>query len=177
MKRKLLIGFGLLGATLLGFEVWQRTSFDAAPWLNDLDRLESHLASSYANLDWLIEQGRVAPSELDHTTRESIRASSTDREAARALRAMVTAFRDPHLRLEEPSIWRDLESWWTGAGTPLTRAGWPDETQLSAAESPPPARSRAVAMSWARRCSDGVRASRASDASRWVEWIARATIS
>ncbi|MEQ8768552.1 MAG: S41 family peptidase [Planctomycetota bacterium] len=123
--RLLVVILGIALVTWLGLEIHARITYEPEPWLEDLDRIEAHLAQTYANLDWANRTGRVRPAVLDAETRDAIRDASTDAEAGRALQAFIAAFGDPHLRIETPSVMRDLERWWRREGDEVAVSSTP----------------------------------------------------
>ena len=76
-----------------GWYAWTRLRpYYPAPWLADLAQLERATASSYANLDWMVERGVVNPADLHRRTDSLIRHAGSDREARAALREFGRAF-------------------------------------------------------------------------------------
>ena len=70
------------------------------PWLEDLDALEAHMGSVYANLEWIVERRGLDLPALDRRTRAAIRAAGSERAAHGALEEFVAAFDDPHFGIE-----------------------------------------------------------------------------
>ncbi len=89
---------------------------DRDAWRSDYHQLRDHMSGAYANLDWMIREGRVDPRALDSTTEAAIREARTEREARRAITSFLAAFRDGHVGVvSEPPVpvqwvmdaWRD----------------------------------------------------------------------
>ncbi|MGH7585415.1 MAG: hypothetical protein ACREMH_04140, partial [Gemmatimonadales bacterium] len=103
-----------------GWYAWTRLRpYDPTPWLADLDQLERATASSYANLDWMVERGVVDPAELHRLTDSLIRHAGSDGEARAALREFGRAFKDGHfgVRRPKPGIVSRIERMVRGGGT------------------------------------------------------------
>lgn len=71
-----------------------------APWLEDLDALQAHMGSVYANLEWIVEHRGLDLPALDRRTRAAIRTAGSERAAHGALEEFVAAFDDPHFGVE-----------------------------------------------------------------------------
>jgi hypothetical protein len=71
------------------------------PWLEDLDALEAHMGSVYANLEWIVEHRGLDLPALDRRTRAAIRTAGSERAAHGALEEFVAAFDDPHFGIEQ----------------------------------------------------------------------------
>jgi hypothetical protein len=99
--RRLLLLALLIAAAWLG---WTRFGpYDPAPWLADLDTLEVHTATAYANLDWQVAQGIVDPAALHQRTDSLIRNASNAGAARRALIDFGRAFGDGHYHVGRPT--------------------------------------------------------------------------
>lgn len=96
----------LLWANLIGILVSACTHlqaekvFNKASWQQDYVELKNFTARTYANLDWMIETGRVDVRALDVETQSLLSAASNDEEGKKALEHFVSAFHDIHFRLE-----------------------------------------------------------------------------
>jgi hypothetical protein len=77
-----------------------RGGYRPEPWLEDLDALEAHMGTAYANLEWIVERRGLDLAALDRRTRGSIRAAGSGRDAHAALEDFVAAFEDPHFGIE-----------------------------------------------------------------------------
>jgi len=122
MSRRMLV-VSLVAFALAALLLVPRLTFDRAGWLADLDKLESHLATAYANLEDAPRRG-VDLAALDRTARAAVEAAHTDREARAALAAFLEAFRDPHLRIHRVKLSKRVEQAWRrltdgGAAGPL----------------------------------------------------------
>lgn len=73
---------------------------DRDAWLSDYHQLRDHTSGAYANLDWMIREGRIDPRVLDSTTEAAIRDARTEREARRAVTSFLAAFEDGHVGVE-----------------------------------------------------------------------------
>jgi hypothetical protein len=89
-------------AILAALVAVDRIGYDPAPWLADLDVLERHMDEAYANLEWVVERRGLDLPALDRATRAAIADAGSRRGARRAICAFVSAFDDPHLRIERP---------------------------------------------------------------------------
>ena len=95
---------GLLGTlawalVVASTDVPARTArpFDAAPWLNDYTQLTTAIEERYANLAWKASpDGGVDLPALSRAASAALRSATSDADAARAIRAFVSGFRDGH---------------------------------------------------------------------------------
>jgi hypothetical protein len=111
MSRWRLVALVLAALALAALVVAPRVTFDRAGWLADLDQLESHLATAYANLEDAPRRG-LDLAALDRTTRSALEAAHTDGEARAALAAFLGAFRDPHLGIDRVKLSKRVEQAW-----------------------------------------------------------------
>lgn len=89
-------GFGVL------WFLSQPSAAERAAWIADLDRLEQHTATAYANLGQRLASRHLSPLELDATARAAIASAGRRAEAAAALQRFVAAFDDAHFRASPP---------------------------------------------------------------------------
>ena len=76
---------------------------DRTAWRQELIRLETHLASAYANFQWTVETDSLDLVAL-HRAADSALATAPNRHAARrAFRELVDAFEDGHLHVDPPA--------------------------------------------------------------------------
>ena len=90
-------------------------------WLEDYHQLRDHMAVAYANLDWMIEAGKVDVVALDEATEGAIRRARTDREARKAIAGFLAAFHDGHVNIQgEPPhvVQRAMAKWAAWRGRP-----------------------------------------------------------
>lgn len=73
--------------------------FDRRAWLNDFSELKKFMASTYVNLDWMIESKRVDIQKLVSNTEAALQGADSDGEALAALKDFAAAFDDPHFKL------------------------------------------------------------------------------
>lgn len=105
---------------------------DPEAWRSDYHQLRDHMSGAYANLDWMIREGRVDPRALDSATEVAIREARTEREARRAITAFLGAFQDGHVGVvtEPPApvqwvmdAWREHRHGGSGARPDRTWSG------------------------------------------------------
>lgn len=73
-----------------------------AAWVADLERLERHTATAYANLGDRLASRHLSPRELDRVARAALARASSRSEARHALERFVAAFDDAHFRAAAP---------------------------------------------------------------------------
>jgi hypothetical protein len=94
---------------------------DRTAWRQELIRLETHLASAYANFQWTVETDSLDLVALHRAADSSLAAASNRRAARRAFRELVGAFEDGHLGVDPPDhpIVRLAERAFRGSGAPI----------------------------------------------------------
>jgi hypothetical protein len=103
---------GLLGLAAVGALV-DAATYSPRSWRADFERLKRDMAQGYANLDWIAtERGLDLPALAARTGSDLDKAYSRLR-AYLALSRFVSAFDDPHLRLE----WREAAGPESGQAT------------------------------------------------------------
>ena len=94
---------------------------DRTAWREELIRLETHLASAYANFQWTVETDSLDLVALHRAADSSLATASNRRAARRAFRELVGAFEDGHLRIsppDHPIVWLAERSL-RGSGDPI----------------------------------------------------------
>lgn len=99
MKRLLVVSCVLLVAGAVWFAV-ACARHDPVIWLDEFHALQAHMAVHYANLDWMVAHRKIDLKSLSTATESDLRASRVPWQASRALKRFVTAFDDPHLKME-----------------------------------------------------------------------------
>lgn len=100
---------------------------DRTAWRQDLLRLESHLASAYANFQWTVERESLDLAALHRATDSTLARASNRGTARRAFRNLVGAFGDGHLHVTPPD-----HPFVRLAGRALRGSGGPIEAAASA---------------------------------------------
>lgn len=101
-RKRLAFGALLVGAVALGSQLWPVSSATRATWVEDLDRLERHTASAYANLFDRLASRKLSPRDLDRQARAALARARSQGEARAALTAFVDAFADRHFVATAP---------------------------------------------------------------------------
>lgn len=86
----------LLTATLAGRD----STWNPAPWLEDLAAIRVALATSYANLDWIARSRRLDLPALASDAERRVRLAGSDAAARMELQRFVATFRDGHVRIQ-----------------------------------------------------------------------------
>lgn len=73
---------------------------ERAAWIDDFEKLKSHMAVAYANLEWTVERRELDLQTLNAQTLEALQDASSQRGARRAIERFLASFGDPHLRAE-----------------------------------------------------------------------------
>lgn len=94
---------------------------DRAAWRQELIRLETHLASAYANFQWTVETDSLDLVALHRAADSSLAAAANRHAARRAFRGLVDAFEDGHLHVDPPDhpVVRLAERALRGSGDPI----------------------------------------------------------
>lgn len=97
---------------------------DRAAWRADLHRLEQHLAVAYANFEWSAAANRLDLAALHRSTDSTLAAAPNRRAARKAVRALIAAFDDGHLRASPPThpLAVLAERGWRGPGGAIARS-------------------------------------------------------
>lgn len=73
--------------------------FDPAPWVDDLQQMQTALTTRYANLEWLALEREVDLATLFAQTQSRIESASSDDEAKNNFQYLVRRLGDGHVRL------------------------------------------------------------------------------
>ncbi len=92
----------LAGGFLLARDLRPVPAVARAAWVADLERLEAHTASAYANLGDRLASRNLAPRDLDTRARAALAEAGSQGEARAALIAFVEAFDDHHFTATAP---------------------------------------------------------------------------
>ena len=97
---------------------------DRTAWREELIRLETHLASAYANFQWTVETESLDLVGLHRAADSSLAAAANRRAARRTFRELVRAFEDGHLNVDPPAhpFIRLAERAVRGSGGPIEAA-------------------------------------------------------
>lgn len=96
--RALLAVLALIAIAIVGFGIWDVSTYDARAWRADYEHLKREMAQNYANLDWVVDHRGLDLVALDAETSAAIDNAHSRVRAFLALRHFVRAFDDPHLR-------------------------------------------------------------------------------
>jgi hypothetical protein len=117
----LVVVLGVTAAVPLVPDLLPVDEADRTAWRQDLVRLESHLASAYANFQWTVERESLDLAALHRTADSTLAGASNRRAARRAFREVIGAFGDGHLRVAPPDhpFVRLAERALRGSGGPI----------------------------------------------------------
>lgn len=102
MRRSALAVLFLAGGLVALWRLSRPTAAEHAAWVADLELLERHTATAYANLGERLEAREISPRELDAAARAALASAGSRAQAATALQRFVAAFDDAHFRAEAP---------------------------------------------------------------------------
>lgn len=117
----LVAGLGVAAAVPVVPDFLPSDAGDRTAWRQELIRLESHLASAYANFQWTVETDSLDLVALHRAADSSLAAAPNRHAARRAFRELVGAFQDGHLHVDPPPhpIVRLAERALRGSGNPI----------------------------------------------------------
>jgi hypothetical protein len=100
MRGRLTYIVAILATTLLACSVYGETtsSFDPAPWLEDLDQAQDAVATKYANLEWLVFEREMDVGGLFEAARTQIRSAQSDADARAAFDKLARKMGDGHVQ-------------------------------------------------------------------------------
>ncbi len=100
LSRALLAVLALIVVAIVGFGIWDVSTYDARAWRADYEHLKREMAQNYANLDWVVEHRGLDLAALDTETGAAIDNAHSRVRAMFALHRFIKAFNDPHLRFK-----------------------------------------------------------------------------
>jgi hypothetical protein len=100
LSRALLAVLALIVIAVVGFGIWDVSTYDARAWRADYEHLKREMAQNYANLDWVVEHRGLDLAALDAETSAAIDNAHSRVRAMFALHRFIKAFNDPHLRFK-----------------------------------------------------------------------------
>ncbi|RYE04003.1 MAG: hypothetical protein EOP61_02320 [Sphingomonadales bacterium] len=79
-------------------------TWDAAPWLADLEQYRQALLTKYANLEWLNEERGLPVDRAFEAAKAAMAKAGSDAEARRPLDRMTAQIGDGHVKLRWPAV-------------------------------------------------------------------------